>query len=461
MQLVERRRAAARGRTRTRRTGRRRGERGQPPPRPAHGSRSSRRRTRRRGQARAAASRRDQMQRQGQLHRARGRSRSTCGASRRTRRRSRSIARSDSLLGRRRLGRDATDHRPRPRRRSSWWRLTLGFTGVPEAIVRVRIGRDHIMMTRRIFLKNGSAALVSLGFTPAFIARAAQAAQARQKILVAIFQRGAVDGLNMVVPFGERAYYASRPSIAIPTPGAPDGALDLDGFFGLHPRMASLAALLQGRQPRDRPRVRLARRHALALRRAGLHGERHARRQEHARRLDEPLPAREGSRRTLVAVPRRGAHAGAAPLAAGHRRRRSRSASSASSAIRAGQDTDDDVERVRVAVRAGRRRDARRDRPRSVRRRQDAEGRESRRLRAGQRRRVSALGLRRCDAADRADRQGRPRPRSRVRRARPVGPSRQRGRIARARSRIASTISRAASPRSPATWAIAWPTSSS
>ena len=96
------------------------------------------------------------------------------------------------------------------------------------------------MMTRRVFLKNGSAALVSLGFTPVFIARAAQAARAKQKVLIAIFQRGAVDGLNMVVPFGERAYYASRPSIAIPRPGANDGALDLDGFFGLHPRMSAL-----------------------------------------------------------------------------------------------------------------------------------------------------------------------------------------------------------------------------
>jgi uncharacterized protein (DUF1501 family) len=74
------------------------------------------------------------------------------------------------------------------------------------------------MMTRRIFLKNGSLALVSLGFTPAFIARTAEAAQGRQKILIAIFQRGAVDGLNMVVPFGEQAYYAARPSIAIPRP---------------------------------------------------------------------------------------------------------------------------------------------------------------------------------------------------------------------------------------------------
>ena len=96
------------------------------------------------------------------------------------------------------------------------------------------------MMTRRVFLKNGSLTLVSLGFAPAFVARAAEAAQARQKVLVAIFQRGAVDGLNMIVPFGEKAYYSARPSIAIPKPNERDGAIDLDGFFGLHPRMAPL-----------------------------------------------------------------------------------------------------------------------------------------------------------------------------------------------------------------------------
>src|SRR6188508_2369351 len=104
------------------------------------------------------------------------------------------------------------------------------------------------MMTRRIFLKNGSLALVSLGFTPAFIAQSAKAAEARRKILVAVFQRGAVDGLNMVVPFGERAYYAARPSIAIPRPGVDDGAIDLDGFFGLHPRLAPLKPLWDARQ---------------------------------------------------------------------------------------------------------------------------------------------------------------------------------------------------------------------
>jgi uncharacterized protein (DUF1501 family) len=61
------------------------------------------------------------------------------------------------------------------------------------------------------------------------------------KTLVAIFQRGAVDGLNMIVPYGEQAYYAARPTIAVPRPGAESGAIDLDGFFGLHPSLASLS----------------------------------------------------------------------------------------------------------------------------------------------------------------------------------------------------------------------------
>lgn len=99
------------------------------------------------------------------------------------------------------------------------------------------------MLNRRAFLKNGSLAFVTLGFAPAFMARTVEASRARQKVLVAIFQRGAVDGLNMIVPFGDRAYYDARPSIAIPQPGtrATDTAIDLDGFFGLHPRMAGLA----------------------------------------------------------------------------------------------------------------------------------------------------------------------------------------------------------------------------
>ncbi|MGE0043636.1 MAG: DUF1501 domain-containing protein [Vicinamibacterales bacterium] len=99
------------------------------------------------------------------------------------------------------------------------------------------------MVNRRVFLKSGAAAMISLGFAPSFLARAAGASPARKKLLIAIFQRGAVDGLNMVVPFGESAYYKARPTIAVARPGATGGALDLDGFFGLHPRLAPLQPL--------------------------------------------------------------------------------------------------------------------------------------------------------------------------------------------------------------------------
>ena len=56
-----------------------------------------------------------------------------------------------------------------------------------------------------------------------------------------VFQRGAADGLNIVVPHGESAYYSMRPSIAIPQ----QAVLDLDGFFGLHPAMSPLVPLFQ------------------------------------------------------------------------------------------------------------------------------------------------------------------------------------------------------------------------
>ena len=105
------------------------------------------------------------------------------------------------------------------------------------------------MFSRRVFMKNGGLALLSLGFAPAFLARTVEAAgAARRKILITIFQRGAVDGLNMIVPFGEKDYYASRPSIAVPRPGGADAAVDLDGFFGLHPRLGSLKPLWDSKQ---------------------------------------------------------------------------------------------------------------------------------------------------------------------------------------------------------------------
>ena len=99
------------------------------------------------------------------------------------------------------------------------------------------------MISRRVLLKDGAFALVSLGFAPSFLTRTAfaQGRSGRTKQLIAIFQRGAVDGLNVVVPFGEGDYYQARPSIAIPRPGSGDNAvIDLDGFFGFNPRLQPL-----------------------------------------------------------------------------------------------------------------------------------------------------------------------------------------------------------------------------
>jgi uncharacterized protein (DUF1501 family) len=106
--------------------------------------------------------------------------------------------------------------------------------------------------TRRIFLKNSALAIFGVGAIPSWLSRSVYAGNSydkrRKKILVAIFQRGAVDGLNMVVPFGEERYYQLRPSIAIPKPdGTPSSAVDLDGFFGLHPSLASLKPMYDAR----------------------------------------------------------------------------------------------------------------------------------------------------------------------------------------------------------------------
>lgn len=101
-------------------------------------------------------------------------------------------------------------------------------------------------ITRRAFMRAGSLALVSFGLDPLFLDRAAYAARlpaARGKTLVCLFQRGAVDGLSMVVPHGDPAYYRNRPRIAIPK----ERLLDLDGHFGLHPAFAPLAPLWENR----------------------------------------------------------------------------------------------------------------------------------------------------------------------------------------------------------------------
>jgi uncharacterized protein (DUF1501 family) len=103
-------------------------------------------------------------------------------------------------------------------------------------------------VSRRAFIKNGGIAIASIGLAPAFgpgflqraVYAAAPDAQKRKKTLICIFQRGAADGLSVVVPHGDKDLYKLRPNIAIAQPGSRggEGALDMDGFFGLHPALA-------------------------------------------------------------------------------------------------------------------------------------------------------------------------------------------------------------------------------
>src|ERR1043166_4715181 len=95
-------------------------------------------------------------------------------------------------------------------------------------------------MRRREFL--GAAAALS-GLTMVPVGRQAWAAKnpaAGKQRLVVVFLRGAVDGLNVVIPYTDHNYYAMRPTIAVARPGQRGGALDLDGRFGLHPQLAPL-----------------------------------------------------------------------------------------------------------------------------------------------------------------------------------------------------------------------------
>jgi len=95
-------------------------------------------------------------------------------------------------------------------------------------------------VSRRVFVRSGGIALLSLGMEPLFLGRAARAERPRlggsHPVLVCLFQRGAADGLAMVVPHGDPIYYRERPRIAVPR----RDIVDLDGEFGLHPRLGPL-----------------------------------------------------------------------------------------------------------------------------------------------------------------------------------------------------------------------------
>src|SRR5688572_4901431 len=111
-------------------------------------------------------------------------------------------------------------------------------------------------MDRRYFLKTSGISLASFGLVaaaPDFLhhfaaAQALSKGYGRKKVLVTIFQRGAVDGLNMIVPHGDGEYYNLRRNIAIAKPGKTDGAIDLDGTFGLHPTMQPLETFWKSKQ---------------------------------------------------------------------------------------------------------------------------------------------------------------------------------------------------------------------
>ena len=98
-----------------------------------------------------------------------------------------------------------------------------------------------MQMNRRFFLHKGALAVAGTTAIPSFLVRSvlAQTQTMPNRRLVVIFQRGAADGLNIVVPYREKNYYSMRPSIAIPE----KQVIDLDGFFGLHPSLASFQPL--------------------------------------------------------------------------------------------------------------------------------------------------------------------------------------------------------------------------
>ena len=297
------------------------------------------------------------------------------------------------------------------------------------------------MISRRVFMKDGGLALVSLGFAPQFLARTVAEAAPKRKVLVTIFQRGAVDGLNMIVPFGERDYYASRPSIAIARPGtSADAALDLDGFFGLHPRLAPLKPLYDARQlaivhacgSPDGTRSHFDAQDYMESATPGVKSTQDGwlNRYLHAREHENATPFRAVA--LAPQLPR--ALQGLAPaLAIGQ---------IGQFGIRAGQSTDmvqASFEAEYAAAADGVLNRTGRDAFDAVKMLKDAD---PSKYAAGERRPVSANTVRRGAPADRAAHQGRRRPRGRLRRNRQLGSPRAGGRGRRAARESARRLRR-------------------
>jgi uncharacterized protein (DUF1501 family) len=97
------------------------------------------------------------------------------------------------------------------------------------------------MLTRRYFIRTSAVVVAGFGIAPAWLARAA--GENKRKILISVFQRGAADGLNIVAPYFDSHYYDLRPTLALPQPNKPNGVIDLDGRFGLHPSLQPIKPL--------------------------------------------------------------------------------------------------------------------------------------------------------------------------------------------------------------------------
>ena len=125
-----------------------------------------------------------------------------------------------------------------------------GFVGAGFARFRKEVGP---VLTRRVFLRGSAIAMVGMGQAPMWLARAAAAEGRKRKTLVAIFMRGAADGLNIVAPFGDPRYREVRPTLGLQPPRPQDenqnngpfgSVIDLDGKFGLHAGIAAFQRAL-------------------------------------------------------------------------------------------------------------------------------------------------------------------------------------------------------------------------
>lgn len=103
---------------------------------------------------------------------------------------------------------------------------------------------EYEALSRRGFLGVTASAAGALSLAPSFVlgSEPSRSGNNGRDVLVVVYLRGGMDGLTAVVPYGDQALYSARPTLAVPPPGQTDGAIDLDGFFGLSPALAPLMA---------------------------------------------------------------------------------------------------------------------------------------------------------------------------------------------------------------------------